>query len=74
MEPLVNLLRVILGGGFAPAPSRQPQPFGIPPLAQVLSDEEIADLASYLRRSWGHQASAVGALQVNQLRAGIRSD
>jgi mono/diheme cytochrome c family protein len=72
----VNLLRVILGGGFAPATSRQPQPqpFGMPPFVQVLSDEEVADLASYLRRSWGHQASAVGALQVNRLRAGIGSD
>jgi mono/diheme cytochrome c family protein len=74
MEPPVNLLRVILGGGFAPATSRQPQPFGMPPFVQLLSDEEVADLASYLRRSWGHQASTVGALQVNQLRAGIGND
>lgn len=74
MEPPVNLLRVILGGGFAPATQRQPRPFGMPPFVQLLSDEEVADLASYLRRSWGHQASAVGALQVNQLRAGIGSE
>lgn len=49
-------------------------PFGMPPFVQLLSDEKVADLASYLRHSWGHQASAVGALQVNQLRAGIGSD
>ena len=51
MEPPVNLIRVIVHGGFAPATRGNPRPFGMPPFGLALSDEEIAALASHLRSS-----------------------
>jgi mono/diheme cytochrome c family protein len=40
----------------------------MPPYATVLSDAEIAAVASHLRQAWGHQASAVTPVQVNRAR------
>ncbi len=67
----VNLARIVLEGGFAPATAGNPRPFGMPPFATVLSNEEVAVVLSYLRNSWGHRAEAVSALEVARLR-GVR--
>lgn len=66
-----NLVRIILAGGYAPATSGNPRPYGMPPFVHVLSDEDIADVATYIRSSWGHQASAVTASQVIAQRRGV---
>jgi mono/diheme cytochrome c family protein len=42
----------------------------MPPFAQQLKDDEIAALASFLRQSWGAQASAVEPQDVSRFRAG----
>lgn len=68
MDPAVNPIRLVLHGGFAPATSGNPRPYGMPPYAQVLNDAEVAALLSYLRASWGNQAGPVSARSVNQLR------
>lgn len=63
-----NLIKAMLHGGFAPATSGNPRPFGMPPFAQSLSDVQVAAVATYLRRSWGHDASEVSALDVLRAR------
>jgi len=63
-----NVINLVLGGGFAPATAGNPRPYGMPPFATVLSDEEIAAVVSYLRGSWGHRAAPVTALDVNRQR------
>ncbi len=63
-----NLLQNMLRGGFAPATAGNPRPFGMPPFGQVLSDAEIAAIATHLRQSWGHAASAVSPLAVQRAR------
>ena len=45
-------------------------PYGMPPFAHVLSEEEMAAVATYLRRSWGAQASPISALDVARWRGG----
>ncbi|WP_396270253.1 c-type cytochrome [Ideonella sp.] len=58
----INLMLKVRQGGFAPATAAHPQPYGMPPLD--LSDAEMAALLSFIRQSWGHQASAVSELDV----------
>ena len=70
MEPPANLVRAIALGGFGPATVGHPRPFGMPPFAQVLSDEQIGAVATFLRSSWGAQASAVSAFDVSRYRGG----
>lgn len=64
-----NLLRVIERGGFAPATVGNARPYGMPPFAGRLDADELAALASHLRRSWGNRAGEVDAVEVLRLRA-----
>ncbi len=70
MEPPANLIRVIVHGGFLPATAGNPRPFGMPPYGLVLTDEEIAAIASYLRSSWGAAAGGIAAQDVARFRGG----
>jgi mono/diheme cytochrome c family protein len=40
----------------------------MPPFALRLSDAELAALLSFVRSSWGNQASALSALEINRYR------
>jgi mono/diheme cytochrome c family protein len=68
MDVPANLVRIVVEGGFAPATPGHPRPFGMPPFGQTLSNDDIAALLTHVRMSWGHQADAVSALQVNRYR------
>ncbi|MEO7854629.1 MAG: cytochrome c [Rubrivivax sp.] len=70
MDPPTNLVRSIALGGFGPATAGHPRPFGMPPFEQVLDDPRIAALTSFLRSSWGAQASPLSASDVERYRGG----
>jgi mono/diheme cytochrome c family protein len=63
----VNVLKVIVNGGFPPATAGNPRPFGMPPFRHALSDDDIAAVATYVRQSWGHRAGAVTELDVRRV-------
>lgn len=44
-------------------------PTPMPPFGDMLSDEEVADIANHERTAWGHKAKLVTAEQVKALRA-----
>jgi mono/diheme cytochrome c family protein len=69
MEFAVNPIRMILFGGFPPATRGNPRPFGMPPFAYMLSDQEVAEVATYVRQSWGNRASAVSPADVARYRS-----
>ena len=63
-----GLIHLILAGGrTAPAPSR-PTPLSMPSFAWKLDDRQTADVATYVRNSWGSRAPAVSASQVASMR------
>jgi mono/diheme cytochrome c family protein len=66
-----NLVRILLAGGYAPSTAGNPRPFGMPPFAHVLSDEDIAAVTTYIRSAWGNQADAVTAAEVVRQRRGV---
>ena len=53
--------------GSAPTPER-PSPLAMPSFAWKLDDEEIADVATYVRNSWGNRAAPVTPDDVARLR------
>jgi mono/diheme cytochrome c family protein len=69
MSSTVNLVQMVLNGGFAPATEGNPRPFGMPPFVLVLDNTEVAALLTHIRSAWGNQASAVLPLDVNRIRA-----
>jgi hypothetical protein len=63
-----GLIHVILGGTQVAATIARPSPLAMPSFAWKLSDREIADVATFVRHSWGNQASSVSAQEVGKLR------
>jgi mono/diheme cytochrome c family protein len=68
MSSSVNLVRIILSGGFAPTTDGNPRPYGMPPFGHTLSDSEVAEVATYVRNAWGQKAGAVMPLEVQKIR------
>lgn len=68
----INAIRSILHGGYAPVTAGNPRPYGMPPFAQILRDEEIALVLSYIRNAWGNRGSLVTAVQVDRSRKGMQ--
>ncbi|HVT36620.1 MAG TPA: cytochrome c, partial [Nevskiaceae bacterium] len=63
-----NAILMVLQGGYAPGTRGNPRPYGMPPYAQALSEEDIAALLSYARQAWGNAAAPVDAQQVARVR------
>ena len=59
-----NLVQVIRQGGFMPTTAGNPEPFGMPPFGQVLNNDEIAAVSTFIRQSWGNSAAPVSSLDV----------
>ena len=70
MPQTVNLVQIVLNGGYAPATEGNPRPYGMPPFVLVLNDSDIAAVLTHIRGSWGNQGGAVSELDVNRIRAG----
>ena len=70
MASTANLVHVVLEGGFPPTTDGNPRPFGMPPFANVLHDDDVAELLSFVRASWGNRAPSVSALDVGRARNG----
>ncbi|MGB7420949.1 MAG: cytochrome c [Comamonas sp.] len=66
-EPL-NLIQIVLHGGYLPATQGNPRPFGMPPFRQTLSDVDVAAVLSFIRGSWDNGAGRVDVMDVHQVR------
>jgi mono/diheme cytochrome c family protein len=69
MDEAVNPIRMVLNGGYPPGTAGNPMPYGMPPFAQTLSDDEIAAVVTYIRGAWGNHGGVVTAKRANELRA-----
>ncbi|PTQ73621.1 cytochrome c [Pseudomonas sp. GV071] len=76
--PLVNssdptsLIRVVLAGSRAGGTEAAPTAPAMPSFAWNLSDDNIADVLTYVRNTWGNAAPAVTAGEVSNLREDLR--
>ncbi|HUB45771.1 MAG TPA: cytochrome c [Acetobacteraceae bacterium] len=69
MQSSVNPIRMVLNGGFPPATAENAKPYGMPPFAQTLTDDQVAAVVTYIRTSWGNHGAPVSARDANVLRA-----
>jgi mono/diheme cytochrome c family protein len=69
MQSAVNPIRMVLNGGYPPGTAGNPKPYGMPPFAGLLSDNEVAAVVSYIRTAWGNRGTPVSAREANELRA-----
>ena len=68
-----SVIRLILEGSHLPATHSAPSELAMPGFAERLSDDDVAQLASFLRQSWGNRAPGVQAKQVASIRAAVAS-
>ncbi|HEY2592178.1 MAG TPA: c-type cytochrome, partial [Steroidobacteraceae bacterium] len=59
MTQAADPIRILLFGGYPPGTRGNPRPFGMPPFYPTLSDDQLADVLTYIRTSWGNDASPV---------------
>ncbi|MCY0389691.1 cytochrome c [Robbsia sp. Bb-Pol-6] len=64
-----GLIRTILGGAVTPSTPLGPEHLPMPGFAYRLSDDEAAQLATFVRAGWGNRGGAVTAAQVAKVRA-----
>jgi mono/diheme cytochrome c family protein len=64
----IGLTHLILAGGRIGTSASRPSPLTMPSFAWKLTDGEIADVATFIRNSWGNQATAVSAAAVSDAR------
>lgn len=65
----INLVRIVLDGGYPPSTPANPRPYGMPPYFAQLNDVQIAAVLSYIRASWGNAAPPVDSFAVARIRA-----
>jgi mono/diheme cytochrome c family protein len=63
-----GLAHMILAGVRTAPTASRPSPLAMPSFAWKLSDQEIADVATYIRNSWGNRAAPVSAGEVARVR------
>jgi alcohol dehydrogenase (quinone), cytochrome c subunit len=63
-----SLIRLVLIGSTLPGTAGAPSPLGMPGFGWRLSNEEVAQLLTFVRSSWGNQASSVSASEVSRVR------
>jgi len=69
-----GLLHLILAGGrSAPTPTR-PTALSMPSFAWKLTDQQIADVSTYIRNNWGNSAEAVSTKAVADMRRQLGLD
>jgi mono/diheme cytochrome c family protein len=65
-----TVLRIILEGAASPVTPNEKTTYSMPSFV-TLNDAKIADVATYIRNSWGNHAAAVSTGDVKSLRAKI---
>ena len=69
-----SLIRLVLAGSSLPGTAAAPSPLGMPGFAWRLSNEEVAQLLTFIRTSWGNQASGVSAGEVGRVRGALDAE
>lgn len=68
-----SLIRVVLGGAALPGTHTRPSRLGMPGFDWRYTDQEVAQLATLLRTSWGNSATPVTTAQVAAVRADLKA-
>jgi mono/diheme cytochrome c family protein len=64
----ISLIHIVLTGSAMPSTHTSPSALAMPDFGWRLSDEELADVLSFVRDSWGNHASVVSSDEVGRVR------
>ncbi|MFC4278090.1 cytochrome c [Achromobacter aloeverae] len=63
-----SLISIVLRGGEMPSTKAAPTHYGMPAFDDRLTNQDVADVLTFVRSSWGNKAPAVTADQVAKIR------
>ena len=63
-----GLIHTILAGAQQPSTARAPSTLAMPGFANRLTDEEAAQLSTFIRQGWSNNAPAVTVKDVSEVR------
>ena len=64
----VSLINIVLNGSARIVVDGMPDAYKMPQYRVLLSDQEIADAVTFIRKGWGNKANPVTAKDVNDIR------
>jgi mono/diheme cytochrome c family protein len=70
----IGLEHLILAGGRIGISPARPSPLAMPSFAWKLNDQEVADVSTYIRNSWGNRAAPVSVSDVRAARKKLKLD
>jgi mono/diheme cytochrome c family protein len=70
-DSAISLIRVVLQGAQSAQTAHAVTGPAMPALGWKLSDEQVADVVTYIRNSWGNAAPAASATDVKAVRADL---
>jgi mono/diheme cytochrome c family protein len=76
-RPLISLKssddgQIVLTGSTLPATRTAPSAFTMAPYAWLLTDQDIADVVSFIQTSWGNRGAVATSSNVTALRQSAR--
>lgn len=66
-----SLIHIVLRGGQMPWTKSAPTQYAMPGFDDRLTDQDVADVLTFVRSSWGNKAPAVTAAQVAKVRKDV---
>ncbi|GBQ09691.1 c-type cytochrome [Swaminathania salitolerans] len=63
-----SLILIVLRGSTLPPTEQAPSPFTMPGFASLMSDRDVAEVVTFIRRSWGNNARVVTQDDVRTFR------
>ncbi|WP_454692632.1 c-type cytochrome [Achromobacter aloeverae] len=70
-EDPTGLITVILNGSQLPSTAKAPTQLTMPDFGWRLTNQQVADLATFVRSGWGNHGGAVSATQVQKIRENL---
>ncbi|WP_347556597.1 cytochrome c [Robbsia sp. KACC 23696] len=67
-----SLIHLVLSGSRMPSTATAPAPIAMPDFGWRLTNQQIADVLTFVRANWGNHASAVSVDQVAKVRQAVR--
>ncbi|MBC8017232.1 MAG: cytochrome c [Verrucomicrobia bacterium] len=64
----ISLIHIVLAGSSMPSTQTAPSAFAMPDFGWRLSDEQVADVLSFVRGNWGNHAAEVSQDEVGRVR------
>jgi mono/diheme cytochrome c family protein len=68
-----SLISLVLAGSSLPGTAAAPSPLGMPAFGWRLTNEEVAQLLTFIRSSWGNHAPSVSAGDVARVRGALEA-